>query len=210
MGFLGGVFKVAGEVVGATAEFALKGASEIIGAVAEEFGENEFARTTRNVGSELGKFSNDAFKATGEFAGVVVDKTIDTTTLIGGELGGYIAECGGATRDEIRAARNVGAIVGGAAGGLLVGDIIGAGVMATTAATATASTGAAISGLHGVAQTSATLAQIGGGTLAAGGGGVAAGQAVLTGINVVATADGAVTGIARGGENKKDDTKLLL
>ncbi|MGY1829058.1 hypothetical protein ACI8AA_01370 [Geodermatophilus sp. SYSU D01180] len=47
---------------------------------------------------------------------------------------------------------------------------------------AVAGTGAAISGLSGAAAESATLAWLGGGTLAAGGGGVAAGGIVLTGV----------------------------
>lgn len=49
---------------------------------------------------------------------------------------------------------------------------------------AVAGTGAAISGLSGAAAESATLAWLGGGTLAAGGGGVAAGTAVLSGFAV--------------------------
>jgi hypothetical protein len=44
---------------------------------------------------------------------------------------------------------------------------------------AAASTGTAISGLSGAAATNATLAWLGGGTLAAGGGGMAAGAVVL-------------------------------
>lgn len=47
---------------------------------------------------------------------------------------------------------------------------------------AAASTGAAISGLSGVAATNATLAWLGGGSLAAGGGGMAAGAMVLSGV----------------------------
>lgn len=49
---------------------------------------------------------------------------------------------------------------------------------------AVAGTGAAISGLSGAAAESATLAWLGGGTLAAGGGGVAAGTAVLSGFAI--------------------------
>ncbi len=49
---------------------------------------------------------------------------------------------------------------------------------------AVAGTGAAISGLSGAAAESATLAWLGGGTLAAGGAGVAGGTAVLTGIAI--------------------------
>jgi hypothetical protein len=48
---------------------------------------------------------------------------------------------------------------------------------------ATASTGTAIASLSGAAAANATLAMLGGGTLAAGGGGVAAGTAVLAGIS---------------------------
>ena len=61
---------------------------------------------------------------------------------------------------------------------------------ATTAAVgafATASTGTAISTLSGAAATNATLAWLGGGSIAAGGGGMAAGAAVLSGITYAAT-----------------------
>ncbi|MCG9714957.1 hypothetical protein L1D29_19350 [Shewanella insulae] len=47
---------------------------------------------------------------------------------------------------------------------------------------ATASTGASIAGLSGAASTNATLAWLGGGSLASGGGGIAAGTAVLGGL----------------------------
>ena len=52
----------------------------------------------------------------------------------------------------------------------------------------TASTGAAISSLSGIAAYNATMASLGGGTLAAGGGGVLAGGMVLGGVAIVATA----------------------
>lgn len=55
-----------------------------------------------------------------------------------------------------------------------------------------ASTGAAISTLNGAAATNATLAWLGGGTIAAGGGGVAAGTAILTAVST----GGAVVAIA--------------
>lgn len=63
---------------------------------------------------------------------------------------------------------------------------LGTSAVATAAVTAfaTASTGAAISGLSGAAASSATLAWLGGGSLAAGGGGVAAGGVVLAGLTV--------------------------
>ena len=77
-----------------------------------------------------------------------------------------------------------GALLGGI-GGAAVGTAGGfAAAGATTSAVmalGTASTGAAISGLSGVAATNATLAALGGGSIAAGGGGMALGTAVLGG-----------------------------
>ncbi|MEI2581089.1 hypothetical protein [Scytonema sp. PRP1] len=63
---------------------------------------------------------------------------------------------------------------------------VAAGQTATGVATSVgvASTGAAISGLSGAAATNATLAWLGGGSLAAGGGGMALGTLVLGGITV--------------------------
>ncbi|MEU7017374.1 hypothetical protein [Streptomyces sp. NPDC046385] len=70
-----------------------------------------------------------------------------------------------------------------AVGSLLGGGVAGAGIGTATylavGAFATASTGTAISGLSGAAASSATLAWLGGGSLAAGGGGMAAGTMVL-------------------------------
>lgn len=63
-----------------------------------------------------------------------------------------------------------------AGGGLAVGS------WALVTALGSASTGAAISGLSGVAATNATLAWFGGGALAAGGAGMAGGMAVLGGL----------------------------
>jgi hypothetical protein len=70
---------------------------------------------------------------------------------------------------------------------------------------ATASTGTAISGLTGAAATNATLAWLGGGSLAAGGGGMAAGAIVL---NLVMVAPAAlITGITVGIVGAKQKTK---
>lgn len=74
------------------------------------------------------------------------------------------------------------AAVGSLAGSALTGYSVGAGTVFAVGAFASASTGTAISGLSGAAATSATLAWLGGGSLAAGGGGVAAGTMVLTGL----------------------------
>lgn len=68
------------------------------------------------------------------------------------------------------------------AGGAAAGGAAGAVTISAVGVLATASTGTAISSLSGAAATSATLAWLGGGSLAAGGGGVAAGTTVMTGI----------------------------
>ncbi len=67
--------------------------------------------------------------------------------------------------------------IGGAAAGY-------GGAMSLATSVGVASTGAAISGLSGAAATNATLAWLGGGSLAAGGGGMALGSLVLGGITV--------------------------
>lgn len=67
--------------------------------------------------------------------------------------------------------------IGGAAAGY-------GGAMSLATSVGVASTGTAISGLSGVAATNATLAWLGGGSLAAGGGGMALGSIVLGGITI--------------------------
>ncbi len=70
---------------------------------------------------------------------------------------------------------------GGAAAGTLGGFAAAGATTSAVMALGTASTGTAISTLSGVAATNATLAALGGGSLAAGGGGMALGTAVLGG-----------------------------
>lgn len=76
----------------------------------------------------------------------------------------------------------LGGIAGGAAGGLAAGAATAFGAFSATAALGTASTGTAIATLSGAAASNATLALLGGGTLAAGGLGVAGGAMVLGGL----------------------------
>jgi hypothetical protein len=71
----------------------------------------------------------------------------------------------------------------------------------------TASTGTAISGLSGAAAWNATLAWLGGGSLAAGGGGMALGTVVLGGITVGPAL--MIGGFVLGGEGKKALTKAI-
>ena len=88
--------------------------------------------------------------------------------------------------DEILEIREVTIRMGEAAGG--TAGAVGSGALAGLAAygsiglLGTASTGTAIGGLSGAAATNATLAWLGGGSLAAGGFGMAGGAAVLGGI----------------------------
>ena len=73
----------------------------------------------------------------------------------------------------------------GIGAGTIAGGSLAVGSWALVGALGSASTGAAISGLSGVAATNATLAWFGGGALAAGGAGVSGGMAVLGGIVAV-------------------------
>jgi len=71
--------------------------------------------------------------------------------------------------------------IGGAAAGTAGGFAAAGATTSAVMALGTASTGTAISSLSGVAATNATLAALGGGSIAAGGGGMALGTAVLGG-----------------------------
>ena len=91
----------------------------------------------------------------------------------------------------------------GAAGGFAAAGATTAAVMAL----GTASTGTAIASLSGVAATNATLALLGGGTLAAGGGGMAAGAAALgaTTLGVGLLVGGVIFSITGGNLSEKAD-----
>lgn len=91
-------------------------------------------------------------------------------------------------------------IIGGGIAGVGTGALIGWGVYGGVSTLALAGNGAAIGALHGIAATNATLAWIGGGTLAAGGLGVAGGTVILGGL-IAAPAlalMGGLAGIAAG------------
>ena len=80
------------------------------------------------------------------------------------------------------ATTRMGEVIGGTAGTLGSGALAGLAAYGSVGALASASTGTAIAGLSGAAATNATLAWLGGGSLAAGGLGMAGGAAVLGGI----------------------------
>lgn len=88
--------------------------------------------------------------------------------------------------DKLKQARdnitNLQATLGGLTGGAMAGAMAGFGAYGAVGLLGAASTGTAISSLGGVAATNATLAWLGGGSLAAGGLGMAGGTFVLGGI----------------------------
>jgi hypothetical protein len=91
--------------------------------------------------------------------------------------------------------------------GATAGALTGLGAYGTVGALASASTGTAIAGLSGAAASNATLAFLGGGTLAAGGGGVALGTAVLGGLAVAPAV--AIAGFAFAANAEKSLTKAV-
>lgn len=90
------------------------------------------------------------------------------------------------SKDELKEMKKIGHIGSNFASGLAQGSVAGGlaalGAYGGTMAFATASTGTAISTLAGAAATNATLAALGGGSLAAGGLGMMGGAAVLGGL----------------------------
>jgi len=94
-------------------------------------------------------------------------------------VGDFSTQTLGGLRQDYQALKDAGIGVGA---GLGSGAALAFGAYNGTMLLATASTGTAISTLSGVAATNATLAWLGGGSLAAGGGGMALGTAVLGGM----------------------------
>ncbi|MER6347207.1 helix-turn-helix domain-containing protein [Streptomyces sp. NPDC001595] len=118
-----------------------------------------------------------------------------------------------AIRVEAMSAGIANAIRGAAAGGMAgaaAGGAAAYGAFTAAALFGTASTGAAISTLSGVAATNATLALLGGGTLAAGGAGMAGGALLLTGMVAAPAAALAAAGfyVLRQRRNKKEEERL--
>lgn len=95
--------------------------------------------------------------------------------------------------------------LGGLAGGATAGALAGFGAYGAVGLLGAASTGTAISTLGGVAATNATLAWLGGGSLAAGGLGMAGGTAVLGGIVAAPVIAVAALVWAKSAESKKYD-----
>lgn len=105
---------------------------------------------------------------------------------------------------------NFATLAGGGVASLGAGALAGIGAYGSVGLLASASTGTAIASLSGAAATNATLAWLGGGSLAAGGFGMAGGMAVLGGI--VAAPVLAVGGFlySKAGEKALDDARSNL
>ncbi len=153
-----------------------------------------------NWGDGIKSFTNSAGKVIADSAGPIgkgCEKIVDTSFAIVGETGaqlaGGTAKLFGADSKGINNAKTVGRILAGAGLGIATGDFLQAGLIGV-AGTGVASTGTLISVLHGGANTNAVMAALGGGAISAGGGGIAAGQALMTAIDVGSVVDGAVAG----------------
>ena len=142
----------------------------------ERYGETKLKAINKHLRcfiDTFGQIKNVAF-ASGEH----IDD-LSKVSIIEGEL-----------KDIARNVSRVGEVISGVSGGIAglgVGALVAFGAYKGTMLLASAGTGTAISTLSGAAAKNATLAWLGGGTLAAGGGGMAAGTMVL-GVMVTGTA----------------------
>ena len=196
-GFLPGLKKI-GKVVSGVDAYQNRKSTKNIKQASEElydtaFHVTEFSREKLNsVISDFGNYRLHALqKTTGRFLGMLKDMKQNNRLKEYEILGGIgitnktiekMKDVDMATSKAIKSTATIGAVGAAAAMGTpaLVTSAVGA--------LATASTGTAISGLSGVAATNATLAWLGGGSLAAGGGGMAAGTATLATLTAGATA----------------------
>lgn len=119
---------------------------------------------------------DDFIRTFGRLKNVELSQSLELDKL---NLGDFSTQTLGGLRQDYQALKDAGLGVGA---GLGSGAALAFGAYNGTMMLATASTGTAISSLGGVAATNATLAWLGGGSLAAGGGGMALGTAVLGGI----------------------------
>lgn len=169
-------------------------------------GEREKARVALR---KLGKLKRDTFKKEGGIYPQLLEALralpIREDEVV--EFKGHKAELPNIKQSEVcakacDAATEIacGTLTGFAAGGM-TGALVGFGAFSLVGVLGTAGTGTAISSLSGAAAVNATLAWLGGGTLAAGGLGMAGGVLALTGI--VAVPALLITGISLGAKSEK-------
>lgn len=198
-------YKKAGELVNQAtenynkAESSLKNAQEN---VADEFDELGFLQKSI-IENSLERYKNLIdqldIKDSKELQEIIGKETIENTTQI---------------EQVITALKSAlsGIVAGGVAGGMAgFGAVGGVGLLAT------AGTGTAISSLSGVAATNATLAWLGGGTLASGGLGIAGGMWVLGGIAAIPAVATLIMILGKNAESAKytalaqwSSTKVLI
>ncbi|WP_010254372.1 toxin-antitoxin system YwqK family antitoxin, partial [Myroides injenensis] len=196
-GFLSGLKKIGKVVVGVQAYQDRKSSLNLKQACEEYYEEaqkiTEIARKNLNTTiNEFGKYRLESLnQTTGRFLGILKDMNRENSVKeyqilnnigINTESIQKMKRLDMEATKALKSSATVGALGAAAAMGTPVL------VTSTVGALATASTGTAISTLSGAAATNATLAWLGGGSLASGGGGVAAGATVLSGITMGATA----------------------
>lgn len=169
-------------------------------------GEREKARVALR---KLGKLKRDTFKKEGGSYTQLLD-ALRALNIPDGEVvefNGHKAQLPAIKPSELcekvcdTASEIASGAVSGAAGGAVTGALVGFGAYSLVGVLGTAGTGTAISSLSGAAAVNATLAWLGGGTLAAGGLGMAGGFLALTGL--VAVPALLITGISLGAKSEK-------
>lgn len=130
----------------------------------------EFEENVKSIGVALTEA-----KAYLEKSEKLIEPGVRDKSGLNANFGAQALDTVGRFKSGFNSAVNVGA-------GSIAGGSLAVGSWALVTALGSASTGAAISGLSGVAATNATLAWFGGGALAAGGAGMAGGAAVLGGL----------------------------
>lgn len=185
LGGAAAVAGIAGVGSGIHGGLKMKGANDTMNAAKEiqeravkKFEANN--KLTADQMDKLGKLELELLKSFGGFSNIIEKiqgrPEFKEVKIDGVDLPEYEAE------ELINASTGAGILMGGisgAAAGTAGGFAAAGATTSAVMALGTASTGTAISTLSGVAATNATLAALGGGSLAAGGGGMALGSAIL-------------------------------
>ncbi len=144
--------------------------------------EEERRKTQRDL-EDLGRLKLRVFTSQIRYVMKEIRRRLESSRTVRSELSGY------GTRISVEELKKVEVLVEksleaekGLAGGAASGVLMAMGACGSVGAFATASTGTAIASLSGAAATNATLAWLGGGSLAAGGFGMTGGMVALGGI----------------------------
>ena len=152
-----------------------------------QFEQEKIQKTKDSTVEAIKKLGELKLKASSQSLGTFVDVFSKIKDVELGESAGLeeLAKLN-VSKENLKEMKNVSLhatdVLSGGIAGVGAGALLGWGTYGGVMALGTASTGTAIGGLSGVAATNATLAWLGGGSLAAGGGGMALGSMVLGGI----------------------------